>query len=263
MIPQIYIESWRTQVPWQTLAMVEQDMVISRALIDLYNQPQVQNSLIFRGGTALNKLIFIPPARYSEDIDFVQRRPELIGETINAIRNALDPWLGNPKRKLTERSAKLVYQYSGINNLPAKLKVEINTTEHFQVLSPVLVPYSMNSDWFKGDCTIVTYELEELLATKLRALYQRRKGRDLFDLWFVFSKKLADVDRVIQIFHKYCKNDGIAITKDVFHSNMIQKRLNIDFQVDMSVLLPHQTHWNFDEAFEFVLKHVVSRIDNE
>lgn len=137
MIPQSYIENWRTQVPWQTLAMVEQDMVISRALIDLYNQPQVQNSLIFRGGTALNKLIFDPPVRYSEDIDFVQRRPEPIGETLNAIRNALDPWLGNPKRKLTERSAKLVYQYAGINNLPAKLKVEINTTEHFQVLSPV------------------------------------------------------------------------------------------------------------------------------
>jgi len=98
MIPQSYIESWRTQVPWQTLAMVEQDMVISRALIDLYNQPQVQNSLIFRGGTALNKLIFDPPARYSEDIDFIQRRPEPIGETLNAIRIALDPWLGNPKR---------------------------------------------------------------------------------------------------------------------------------------------------------------------
>ena len=262
MIPRSYIESWRAHVPWQTLAMVEQDMVISRALINLYNHPKVQDSLIFRGGTALNKLIFVPPARYSEDIDFVQRRPEPIGETINAIRDVLDPWLGNPKRKLTERSAKLVYQYAGISNLPSKLKVEINTTEHFQVLSPLLVPYSMDSDWFKGDCTIVTYELEELLATKLRALYQRRKGRDLFDLWLVFSRKLADIDKVIKIFHKYCKHDGITITKEIFHSNMVLKGLNTDFQVDMRVLLPHQTYWDFHEAFDFVLKNVVSRIDS-
>lgn len=109
MIPESYIESWRTHTPWQTLAMVEQDLVISRALISLYNHPKIQDSLIFRGGTALNKLFIAPPARYSEDIDFVQKRAEPIGETLNAIRNVLDPWLGDPKRKLTERSAKLVY----------------------------------------------------------------------------------------------------------------------------------------------------------
>lgn len=262
MIPESYIESWRTHVPWQSLAMVEQDLVISRALINLYSTPKIQDSLIFRGGTALNKLFIVPSARYSEDIDFVQKRPEPIGETLNAIRNVLDPWLGEPKRKLTERSAKLVYQYIGINKLPSKLKVEINTTEHFQVRSPLMVPYSINSEWFQGNCTIATYELEELLATKLRALYQRRKGRDLFDLWFVFSKGLADIGNVVQIFHQYCKNDDITINRDVFYSNMIQKRLNKDFQVDMNVLLPHQTLWDFDEAFEFVLKNVVSVIDN-
>lgn len=261
MIPESYIESWRAHVPWQTLAMVEQDMVISRALINLYNHPKIQDTLIFRGGTALNKLIIVPPSRYSEDIDFVQMKQEPIGETIDAIRDVLDSWLGNPKRKLTERSAKLVYPYTGINRLPSKLKVEINTTEHFQVLPLLKVPYSMDSNWFKGHCSIVTYELEELLATKLRALYQRRKGRDLFDLWHVFSKKLADIDKVIQIFHKYCQNDRITITKELFHSNMMQKRHNKDFQIDMHVLLPHHILWDFEEAFEFVLNNVVSRIE--
>lgn len=261
MIPESYIESFREQIPWQTLAMVEQDMVISRALINLYNHPKIQDSLIFRGGTALNKLIIAPPARYSEDIDFVQKKAEPIGETINAIRSVLDGWLGNPKRKLTDRSAKLVYQYVGTNNLPSKLKVEINTTEHFQVLPTRLVPYFMDSDWFKGHCTIVTYEVEELLATKLRALYQRRKGRDLFDLWFVFSRKLADVNKVVKIFHEYCKNDAILITRNEFRNNMLQKHQNKDFQVDMNVLLPHQIQWNFDEAFNFVLNNVVNLID--
>ncbi|MGH2469017.1 MAG: nucleotidyl transferase AbiEii/AbiGii toxin family protein [Chloroflexota bacterium] len=40
----------------------------------------------------------------------------------------------------------------------------------------------MKSPWFTGSADVPTFALEELLGTKLRALYQRRKGRDLFDL---------------------------------------------------------------------------------
>ena len=177
MIPESYIESWRPNARWQTLAMIEQDLVISRALICMYNNEKIRNSLVFRGGTALSKLYLKPPARYSEDIDFVQKRAEPIGETINAIRECLNDWFGEPKRKITERGAKLVYQYTAINGLPAKLKIEINTTEHFQVLPLRHEEFSVNSEWFQGDTAIVTYELEELMATKFRALYQSSKRK--------------------------------------------------------------------------------------
>ena len=60
MIPESFIEDWRTQVKWQTLAMIEQDLIISRALICLYKDPKIKSSLIFRGGTALNKLYLKP-----------------------------------------------------------------------------------------------------------------------------------------------------------------------------------------------------------
>lgn len=72
MIPESFIESWRSHAKWQTLSMIEQDLIISRALLSLYNNPQIKDSLVFRGGTALHKLFVKPPARYSEDIDFVQ-----------------------------------------------------------------------------------------------------------------------------------------------------------------------------------------------
>jgi len=111
MIPENFIEQWRSQVEWQTLPMVEQDLVISRALVDLYNEPKLQDNLIFRGGTALNKLYLKPSSRYSEDIDFVQLKTEPIGETIDTIRAVLKQWLDEPKRKATERSVKLLYQY--------------------------------------------------------------------------------------------------------------------------------------------------------
>lgn len=260
MIPESFIENWRANAKWQTLDMVEQDLVISRALVYLYNNPKIKESLVFRGGTALNKLFLKPAARYSEDIDFVQRNPEPIGSTIDVIRELLNPWLGEPKRKITERGAKLVYQYQTIGGLPAKLKIEINTTEHFHVLPLRHEPYNIESEWFHGNCEIVTYELAELIATKLRALYQRRKGRDLFDLWHVFQSGLLEVNQVIPIFQRYCENGNILMSKKIFQNNMELKKLNKDFQIDMNVLLPHQTRWDFHEAFDFVQNKIISQI---
>lgn len=72
MIPKDFIKSWRQKVNWLFDRQVEQDLVISRALVELYNHPEIMSSLSFRGGTALNKLFFTPATRYSEDLDFVQ-----------------------------------------------------------------------------------------------------------------------------------------------------------------------------------------------
>jgi predicted nucleotidyltransferase component of viral defense system len=260
MIPENFIEQWRNVVKWRTLPQIEQDLVISRALVDLYNEPYIKDALVFRGGTALNKIFLRPPARYSEDIDFVQKRPESIGKTIDAIRELLNPWLGDPKWKITQRSAKLIYKYESINKLPTKLKIEINTTEHFQVLPLHLEKLDVQSEWFNGSADIVTYEIDELMATKLRALYQRRKGRDLFDVWYVAKQKLINLDRVFKIFSKYCTNDNTNIRGDEFFKNLALKKSHPDFQSDMTALLPIELNWNFEEAYQFVVDHVISKL---
>ena len=95
--------------PWQTSDMVEQDLIISRILLDLYGDTDLRDRLAFRGGTALYKLRLLPPARYSEDIDLVQIRAEPIGETIAHIREVLAPWLGMPKHEVKANAAKLYY----------------------------------------------------------------------------------------------------------------------------------------------------------
>jgi predicted nucleotidyltransferase component of viral defense system len=260
MIPENFIETWRKAVPWQMNEQIEQDLIISRALVDLYNDPHVKEALVFRGGTALNKLFINPPARYSEDIDFVQKNPDPIGKTIDAIRELLKPWLGDPKWKITQRGAKLIYKYESFNKIPAKLKIEINTTEHFQVLPLKTVPFSIDSPWFKGATDIITYEIDELMATKLRALYQRRKGRDLFDVWYVMDRKLINLNRVFDIFAKYCIYNNVKITGEEFLKNLEQKKNHRDFHMDMSILLPSKLHWDFDEAYQFVLDNVISRL---
>jgi predicted nucleotidyltransferase component of viral defense system len=260
MIPEIYVEQWRNSFTWQTLAQIEQDLILCRALVDLYNDEHVKDALVFRGGTALNKLFLKPAARYSEDIDFVQRNSDPIGQTIDAIREVLKPWLGDPKWKITQRSAKLIYKYEAINKLPSKLKIEINTTEHFQVLPLRSEKFDVQSEWFSGKAKIATYEIDELMATKLRALYQRRKGRDLFDLWYVASQNLINLDQVIDIFKKYCANDGIKISGKEFIQNLEIKKTNPDFKLDMDFLLPQNRNWNFEEAYQFIVSNVISRL---
>lgn len=260
MIPKNFIESWKTDAKWQTLAMMEQDMVISRALVALYNHPDIANSLVFRGGTALNKLFIKPPSRYSEDIDFVQRRAEPVGKIIDIIRDLLKDWLGEPKRKVSRNSLKLIYSYRSATESPAKLKIEINTVEHINVLPLINKEFSISSEWFTGKADICTYALDELIATKLRALYQRKKGRDLFDLWFFGKQKFIDNKRTINIFKKYCEHCDAKVSKKLFQQNIELKRLDKDFQADVDALLSHDKNWNFEEAIEFVKANFIDEL---
>ncbi|HQS85031.1 MAG TPA: nucleotidyl transferase AbiEii/AbiGii toxin family protein, partial [Alphaproteobacteria bacterium] len=129
-----------------------------------------------------------------------------------------------------------------------------------KVLPLKTVPFSMDSAWFTGATDIITYEMDELMATKLRALYQRRKGRDLFDVWYVADRNLINLDQVFEIFYKYCSYNDVKITGEEFLKNLELKKEHRDFHMDMSVLLPSKLHWNFEEAYQFVVDNVICRL---
>ena len=97
MIPQAGITAWRAVAPWADDAQVEQDLVLTRAVIELFGEPALAGSIALRGGTSLNKLFIQPAVRYSEDIDLVQTKAAPIGPLLDAIRGKLDPWLGDPR----------------------------------------------------------------------------------------------------------------------------------------------------------------------
>ncbi len=97
MIPRDYITEWREHAPWSEDFQVEQDLIISRALVEMFSDSVLSEGLAFRGGTALYKLYLTPPARYSEDIDLIQVRPGPFGPLMDGLRNVLDPWLGDER----------------------------------------------------------------------------------------------------------------------------------------------------------------------
>jgi predicted nucleotidyltransferase component of viral defense system len=115
---------------------VEQDLVLSRAVVELFRHPLLADSMAFRGGTALHKLFLAKPGRYSEDIDLVQLDAGPIGSLLDAVRRVLDPWLGEPKRKRSHGGATLLYRFETTARpvQRRRLKVEVNTREHVAVL---------------------------------------------------------------------------------------------------------------------------------
>jgi predicted nucleotidyltransferase component of viral defense system len=171
LIPASYIQEWSSKAPWPDSSQVEQDLIISRALCDLFNSPVLAGKIAFRGGTAINKLLFQQSLRYSEDIDLVQTQQEPIGSTIDAVRDAL-AWLGDFNRHQAGHSMHLVFKFAPEANPDAmlKLKVEINTREHESLYGIKQYPFEVDSRWHQAKTDISSFEAEELFGTKLRSL---------------------------------------------------------------------------------------------
>lgn len=263
MIPQAYITEWSNTVPWQTNEQVEQDLVICRALVEVFSDDVLAKSLAFRGGTALHKLYLRPQSRYSEDIDLVQVASEPFGNILDRLRDRLQ-FLGTPQIKQKAHNNTMVYRF--ISEFPPvltlRLKVETNCREHFTVLGLQQFPFEVNSTWFTGKCLITTYTLEELLGTKLRALYQRRKGRDLYDLFKALTHiPNLNIAELLQCFSEYMK---FVVeqppTPKLFLQNMEAKMLDPDFLGDITALIQPTEQYNQHIAYELVRTTLIEKI---
>ena len=116
--------------------------------------------------------------------------------------------------------------------------VEINCYEHFNVLGLQKIPFAVDNPWFKGQCELTTYVLDELIGTKLRALYQRKKGRDLLDLQIALNSGKVDIGRALECYRKYIEFvvDKMPSYKQ-FVQNMELKMKDPEFLGDSDILL--------------------------
>ena len=104
-----------------------------------------------------------------------------------------------------------------------RVKVEINSHEHHGHVVPRL--YAVPDPPVGNSAAVPTYELDELLATKLRALYQRRKGRDLFDLWWATQRADPDPARIVALLGEYQAAAGRPMIRaSELRANLAAKR---------------------------------------
>jgi predicted nucleotidyltransferase component of viral defense system len=169
MIPMMNIVAWGNVVPWGEQRQVEQDLIISRAIIDLFADPLLREQLQFRGGTALNKLHFPAPVRYSEDIHLVRTTAGPIGPISTESGKGWSRGSGVAISKQGQVAPKLRFRAQAED--PAaqiRLKVEINTWEIEAYDAPQAISFRVDNPWFAGNAEIPTFSREEMLATKLR-----------------------------------------------------------------------------------------------
>ncbi|MDR2038003.1 MAG: nucleotidyl transferase AbiEii/AbiGii toxin family protein [Bacteroidales bacterium] len=262
MIPRRYIEEWKTQAPWPNDAQVEQDLVIARALVEMFSDDLLNRTLAFRGGTALHKLYLQPQSRYSEDIDLVQINSEPINPILKQIRERLSFFGTKRTVKQHIHNNTIIYRFETSTQpiINMRLKIEINTREHFDVLGLKQIPYKVENTWFSGECMLTGYELEELLGTKLRALYQRRKGRDLFDLYWAIAHQNVDTEKVIRCYKTYMQHSvDKPPTQKQFLANMEEKIIDKEFLEDIHIILKPGVEYDNLEAWEVVKKELIER----
>lgn len=268
MIPQTAITAWREVAPWAQTDQIEHDLILSRAICDLYTHPLITEELAFRGGTALHKLFFEQAGRFSEDLDFVQIKAGPIGKLVNAIRERLDHWLGNPSWKQNQGRFTLCYAFKTEFQpiMKRKVKVEINTREHFTLNGHIKKPFKVSGNWFSGEANVTTYSLEELIGSKLRALYQRKKGRDLYDLWFTFQHNPnLNIDHVIDAFKIYMQSVNCSASRAEFEKNLHEKQQDIIFKQDIVPLLSmaQKIPYDTNQALELTQQKIISKLPGQ
>ena len=262
MIPRPDIAKWQEHAPWKSFSQVEQDLVISRTLVELFSDDFLRENLAFRGGTALHKLYLNPAPRYSEDIDLVQIKEGPIKPIMQRIGEVITFFEEERSTQVRGHGAKALYRFtSEYEGIRLRLKIEINCKEHFNVLPLVEFPFKVQSNWFSGSTTIKTYNINELLGTKLRALYQRSKGRDLFDLDYSRLNMDLDIEAIIKSFNKYMEfSVGKAPSQKEFLMNIEEKENDPNFTGDMEALLRPEIEYDQAAAFEWLKKELIIKV---
>ena len=262
MIPRASITQWAAVAPWPTDVQIEQDLILSRLIIDVANDELLGPELAFRGGTCLNKLCLAEPVRYSEDLDYVRRTATSIKPFMEAIRRiGLNAGL---EEHGTDRSWNMVRMFFDTEPTVApgriRVKFEINVREIQSHRDYVSVPYSVASAWWSGQAEVRSFSIEELMGTKLRALHQRRKGRDLLDLWIVLTTLAPDDEGIVAAFRHYMGSE--AFTYRQFAETLRGKLSNAGFRGDIDLLVAEPPEgYDVDAAADLVMERLGSRLE--
>lgn len=257
MIPRSQIIEWSRTAPWPSDEQVEQDLVLSRLIVDIANHERLGEELVFRGGTCLHKLHIGTPRRYSEDLDYVRRSPTGIGPVFDDLRTVaaeLDLVVNTDIAEVP----KLFMRGTFESGTPFRIKIEMNTHERSPARPHQKRQYEIDSTWFTGRAAVLTFDSHELVATKIRALYQRSKGRDLFDLWLALNELGLDGSEIAACFEPY-RPEGYS--RSLAQNNLNAKLQDQGFRNDLAPLVSTWPEgYDLDNAADQVVSEVLAHV---
>ena len=259
MIPAAAITEWSRQVPWPSVDQVEQDLLLSRLIVEIANDDYLGNELIFRGGTCLHKLVAPTPLRYSEDLDYVRTTSGGIREFTRAVTSIGDRLGMQVTTKIGKHPKIYLRAPFEAGSTSMKVKIEVNTFERSPARPLERTPYGITTSWFAGEAAVQTFAVEELVTTKIRALFQRSKGPDLFDLWMAVTHLDVRPDDLVAAFAPY-RPDGFTGRRA--EVNLRAKVAKASFVNDLRPLVATwPENYEIGPAAELVIDEVLSLID--
>ena len=248
------VRSWADEHGLTDLLLAELDYRLVQALDAIYGDNFLRERLCMKGGTAINKLYLKETSRLSVDLDFnhigskeqVSEEKKNLREKITELLKAQDPSYNiRTKRKYEQTTLKIGYR--AVVGAPQNFKLEISHIERFPILGLV----EKQLETFEGKFTIATYQLEELMATKLRALFERLKGRDVYDLYFV-SKLKPEPISTRKLFLYYFYRSKKVFNPKVYFRNLSEKYESERYVDDVSKFVK--------PSVQFSLKAVTTQV---
>jgi hypothetical protein len=202
MMQQSHLTAWQAYASWPKRSQIEQDLRLSRGVAAIFADPTLSEHLAMRGGTVLHKAHLAPASRYSEDIDLVLVKAMDTDTLDQHLRRLLTPLLGQPTDSLIAdawlairnviRPSKILrtaYKFVPLGLRREEIiKFEVNLNESASLYPLVSVELDTLDD--DGDlirAAARSYDINEMMGTKTRALMQREQGRDLYDLFHAWQ----------------------------------------------------------------------------
>ena len=238
--------------------VIEKDYVLGWLLAGIAAHPALGKSWIFKGGTCLKKCYF-ETYRFSEDLDFTLPNSEhLTEEFLMESFAQISAWIySNAGIELPEASTgveiytnprgndaaqgKMGYRGPLLRQSGDLPRIKLDLTDDEVVVSaPVLRkahhPYSDSPD---EGIRVLCYSFEELLAEKIRALAERKRPRDLYDVIHLYRRDDANPNRqlVMQALKAKCDFKGIAVPKMETIASQAEKQ---EIEEDWAHMLKHQ-----------------------
>lgn len=283
MLQRSEIIAWRAHADWVRDSQIEQDLLITKAMIAIFNDPFLSEHVAMRGGTILHKVHLAPASRYSEDIDLVLITDRDIGHIRKALARVLEPLLGAPvlnvldtiglavrNAVLPSSVARMKFVYAPTTPPPARMtvKVEVNFSERESFYRIVDLAYHPPLAELDAPVSLRSYDLDEMLGTKMRALLQRTQGRDLYDLDLALSRpaadgRLPDPARVVAAFRDYMRRENTYVTRAFYEQELAKKLEAPGFREDMAAMLPAGYTFDVDKAAARIRTELLSRLPAE
>ncbi|MFH0973559.1 MAG: nucleotidyl transferase AbiEii/AbiGii toxin family protein [Candidatus Micrarchaeota archaeon] len=181
-------------------AVIEKDYALSVVLTQL-SKSRLKEKIVFKGGTAVKKAFFAK-ARFSEDLDFSVSKAEP-KEIVDELKNILEDKeiagirFERLEQEKTSAGLRLALKFTGFLRHPQRIRFDFSFRTN-TVLPPE--ERELNDDYSleKTRALVLVMPLEELLAEKIHAAFNRIAARDLYDVWFLLRNGVKANQSVIR-----------------------------------------------------------------